>query len=270
MSVFSRHPSPRATTRTTMPSHRSVVGFTVALSLSGGLVSCKGIISSPNQGSVGDTGGPGGTGGTAGTGRPTGAAGGTTGGVSTGGTNGVPPGPVGLDAGRTTMRRLDRIEYNNTVRDLLGTATTPADTFPADEKSNGFDTIGETLSISPVLTQQLEATATALVEELFARPATDPVRMRLLPCAPDRRRRNEVRRAGPDRVLATRLSPSDDVDRGGQLRGPGVERDGLGGCQQLGCDGRSESGSGGGLVVAAFPLAGRTRQHARVGGRPLR
>ena len=35
-------------------------------------------------------------------------------------------------AGRVTARRLNRVEYNNTIRDLLGVAARPADEFPVD------------------------------------------------------------------------------------------------------------------------------------------
>jgi hypothetical protein len=41
------------------------------------------------------------------------------------------------DPGRVTMHRLNKAEYNNTVRDLLGTQLTPADDFPADDISYG-------------------------------------------------------------------------------------------------------------------------------------
>ena len=36
-------------------------------------------------------------------------------------------------AGRVTARRLNRVEYNNTIRDLLGVAAHPADEFPVDD-----------------------------------------------------------------------------------------------------------------------------------------
>ena len=93
-------------------------------------------------------------------------------------------GPAVLDTGRTTLRRLNIVEYDNTVRDLLGTALTPAHAFPADGVSDGFDTIGATLGVSPVLAQQLVSAASTLADELFARPATDPVRVAILPCTP--------------------------------------------------------------------------------------
>src|SRR6185312_10523883 len=36
------------------------------------------------------------------------------------------------DPGRVTIRRLNRAEYNNTIRDLVGVDFQPADDFPAD------------------------------------------------------------------------------------------------------------------------------------------
>jgi len=49
------------------------------------------------------------------------------------------------------LHRLNRLEYNNTVRELLGTSLTPADTFPPDSNLNGFDNFAEGLSLSPAL-----------------------------------------------------------------------------------------------------------------------
>ena len=45
------------------------------------------------------------------------------------------------DPGRITARRLNRTEYNNTIRDLLGVDTHPADDFPQDDAGYGFDNI---------------------------------------------------------------------------------------------------------------------------------
>jgi hypothetical protein len=69
------------------------------------------------------------------------------------------------DPGRVTMRRLNRAEYDNTVRDLLGTSQKPGADFPADDFGYGFDTIGDVLAISPLLFEKAENAATALVEE---------------------------------------------------------------------------------------------------------
>ncbi len=58
---------------------------------------------------------------------------------------------VDRDPGRVTVRRLNRTEYDNTVRDLLGVVTRPADDFPADDSGYGFDNIGDVLTVPPVL-----------------------------------------------------------------------------------------------------------------------
>lgn len=55
----------------------------------------------------------------------------------------TPPNP-----GAVTAHRLNRAEYNNTVRDLLGVDFRPADEFPQDDSGYGFDNIGDVLSLS--------------------------------------------------------------------------------------------------------------------------
>ncbi len=64
------------------------------------------------------------------------------------------------DPARVTMRRLNRAEYDNSIRDLLGLQTDLrlADAFPADDVGYGFDNIGDVLSIPPILMEKyLEA-----------------------------------------------------------------------------------------------------------------
>ena len=58
------------------------------------------------------------------------------------------------DPGRVTVRRLNRTEYNNTVRDLLGVKFKPASDFPSDDVGYGFDNIGDVLSLSPLLMEK--------------------------------------------------------------------------------------------------------------------
>lgn len=66
------------------------------------------------------------------------------------------------DAGKVTIRRLNREEYNNTVRDLLGVDLRPADDFPSDDVGYGFDSIGDVLTISPLLMEKYLAAAEKL------------------------------------------------------------------------------------------------------------
>jgi len=56
--------------------------------------------------------------------------------------------------GRSTLRRLNRAEYNNTIRDLFGLQITPADRFPQDDVGEGFDNIGDVLSVPPLLLEK--------------------------------------------------------------------------------------------------------------------
>lgn len=60
----------------------------------------------------------------------------------------APPNP-----GRVTAHRLNRFEYNNTVRDLLAVNLHFANDFPPDPYGYGFDNIGDVLTLSPVLTE---------------------------------------------------------------------------------------------------------------------
>jgi hypothetical protein len=66
----------------------------------------------------------------------------------------LPPQP-----GQVVLRRLNRAEYNNTVRDLVGIDLRPADDFPQDDTGYGFDTIGAVLSVPPVLMEKYLAAA---------------------------------------------------------------------------------------------------------------
>jgi hypothetical protein len=63
------------------------------------------------------------------------------------------------DPGHATAHRLNRVEYNNTIRDLLGVHFNPAADFPADDSGFGFDNIGDALSVSPTLMEQYLAAA---------------------------------------------------------------------------------------------------------------
>src|SRR4051812_47361839 len=67
---------------------------------------------------------------------------------------------IARDPGRVVVHRLSRLEYNNTIRDLLGVDTKPADSFPADGGGGGgFDNNADTLFVPPILMERyLEAT----------------------------------------------------------------------------------------------------------------
>ncbi len=73
--------------------------------------------------------------------------------------------------GRVVLRRLNRTEYENTVRDLLGVQTPLKDLLPFDTSANGFDNIGDALHTSSfLLDKYLEAADTALNQAIANRP----------------------------------------------------------------------------------------------------
>ena len=76
---------------------------------------------------------------------------------------------VGPDRpGRVTIRRLNRQEYDNTIRDLFGIDLKLAKTFPSDDVGYGFDNIGDVLSVSPVLFERYIDAADEIVRTVIA------------------------------------------------------------------------------------------------------
>ncbi|KAF0181143.1 MAG: signal peptide protein [Limisphaerales bacterium] len=83
--------------------------------------------------------------------------------------------------GRVVLRRLNRTEYENTVRDLLGVQTPLKDLLPQDSSADGFDNIGEALHTSSfLLDKYLEAADTALNQAIANRPQPKSTRTRYL------------------------------------------------------------------------------------------
>ena len=66
-------------------------------------------------------------------------------------------------AGRTVLRRLNRVEYENTVNDLFGVNVMVKEMLPEDSVAQGFDNVGAALNVSPVLIERyLDAAEVAL------------------------------------------------------------------------------------------------------------
>ena len=96
-----------------------------------------------------------------------------------GGASGSNGGSVGgaavtaTDPGRVTMHRLNLAEYDNTMRDLLGTKTHPSVDFkfPVDDRGSDFDNTSDVLSVSPLHLSSYNAAASALIAAALASPA---------------------------------------------------------------------------------------------------
>jgi mono/diheme cytochrome c family protein len=73
------------------------------------------------------------------------------------------------DPGYVAIHRLNRNEYNNTIRDLVGVDFKPATDFPSDDTGYGFDNIADVLTMSPLLMEKYIAAA----DEIFDKAITD-------------------------------------------------------------------------------------------------
>ena len=69
------------------------------------------------------------------------------------------------DPGRVTVRRLNRTEYKNAIRDLLGVNIDTSQMLPADDVGYGFDNIGDVMSISPLRLEKFIEAAITVVDQ---------------------------------------------------------------------------------------------------------
>lgn len=72
--------------------------------------------------------------------------------------------------GSVTLRRLNRVEYQNSVRDVLGINYTPAKGFPGDDVGYGFDNIGDVLTLPPLLMEKYIKAAEEISETVIQAP----------------------------------------------------------------------------------------------------
>lgn len=115
------------------------------------------------------------------------------------------------DPGRVTVRRLNRVEYNNTIRDLIGVDFDPAEDFPSDDIGYGFDNIGDVLTLSPVLMERYLAAAETIVERAIMPNPPKPTRRHVSA------RYAEPSGGGDKRFRAISTKPSDKPQETGPL-----------------------------------------------------
>ena len=78
--------------------------------------------------------------------------------------------PLQPDPGRMTAHRLNRNEYTNTIRDLLGVRFRAERDFPVDDSADGFDNIGDVLTVSPLLMERYMSAAERIAGWAICRP----------------------------------------------------------------------------------------------------
>ena len=76
--------------------------------------------------------------------------------------------------GRPTLHRLNRTEYLNAVRDLLGLDIAAESLLPPDNAGYGFDNIGDVLSLSPALTERYLGAAAKISQMAIGRVKGSP------------------------------------------------------------------------------------------------
>jgi mono/diheme cytochrome c family protein len=117
------------------------------------------------------------------------------------------------DPGRVTIRRLNRVEYNNTIRDLVGIDFHAADDFPSDDVGYGFDNIGDVLSMAPILMEKYLDAAERIVAKAFETPQ---VLERIMFCRPTEQTKIDCARKLIERFVFRayrRPVKTDEVDR---------------------------------------------------------
>src|SRR4051812_33912580 len=118
----------------------------------------------------------------------TGKIGATTGTPGSAGSTALPPGATGpINPGRVVAHRLNNVEYDNTVRDLVGVDVKPSSTygFPDDAYVEGFDNNADALTAPPLLLEKLETATEAIVgAALSTDVAGAAARSRIMVCDP--------------------------------------------------------------------------------------
>jgi mono/diheme cytochrome c family protein len=72
--------------------------------------------------------------------------------------------------GRVTLRRLNRAEYDNSIRDLTGLQIKLSTEFPSDDVGSGFDNIGDVLSLPPILMEKYLDAAQKVADAVLSDP----------------------------------------------------------------------------------------------------
>ncbi len=80
-----------------------------------------------------------------------------------------------VNPGRATLHRMNRAEFQNSVRDLLGLEIDAAQLLPPDDESYGFDNNADVLGVSPVLLEQYVNASAKVARLAVGDPSISPV-----------------------------------------------------------------------------------------------
>ncbi|MCP5536356.1 MAG: DUF1592 domain-containing protein [Akkermansiaceae bacterium] len=127
-----------------------------------------------------------------------------------------PVDPNNPDPGHVVLRRMNRVEYQNTIRDLLGVGIDAVSTLPPDDSGFGFDNMGSVLTISPAHIEKYLHTAELALNKALV---IGPMKAAVKKCDP-RGFRGDGRRDESGVYLFTRgtVSINPSIDRAGTYR----------------------------------------------------
>ncbi len=75
--------------------------------------------------------------------------------------------PAQPDPGEVTLRRLNRIEYDNSINALTGLKFSPSKEFPPDDVSGGYDNNADGLTLSPLLMERYLVASDSIIDQLL-------------------------------------------------------------------------------------------------------
>ena len=118
------------------------------------------------------------------------------------------------DPGDVTIRRLNRVEYNQTIRDLCYLDGNFSADFPADDTGYGFDNIGDVLTFSPVHLERFLSVGEAIAAKAMPdqRAALDGTGLAMIEMLPRGKRDGQQRYFDPAPTLTGPMEASRDGD----------------------------------------------------------
>jgi len=118
------------------------------------------------------------------------------------------------DPGDVTIRRLNRAEYNQTIRDLCFLDENFSADFPADDTGYGFDNIGDVLTFSPVHLERFLSVGEAIAAKAMPDKAgeMEGTGLAMIEMSPKGRRESQQRFFDPAPTLTGPMTATRDGD----------------------------------------------------------
>ena len=119
-----------------------------------------------------------------------------------------------VDPGSVTIRRLNRTEFNNTIRDLCYLDSNFSVDFPADDSGYGFDNIADVLSFSPVHLERFIAVGQQIAAKALplTLPELDSTGVAMVEMTPRGKNKEQTRFFNPDPAMSGYMDVPKDAE----------------------------------------------------------